>query len=95
MGGTHGDGAPICFDFADPHGIIVGRDGEVFTADTGLHVVRRWTKDPNTKALDHAALRRRAITSGEAEAEDGERGVFGTWRAYGWQDPLPDGENGS
>jgi DNA-binding beta-propeller fold protein YncE len=31
--------------FCVPHGITVGPDGHVFTADTGDHTVRKWTAD--------------------------------------------------
>ena len=41
-GGLGTQGGP---DFADPHGITVGPDGDIYTADTNLHIVRRWTKE--------------------------------------------------
>jgi len=39
----------IGVNFTTPHGITVGPNGDVFTADTGDHTVRRW--DPNGKLL--------------------------------------------
>jgi streptogramin lyase len=31
--------------FTVPHGLSIGPDGSVYTADTGNHTVRKWTKD--------------------------------------------------
>ena len=31
--------------FTNPHGLTVGTDGAVYTADTGDHTVRKWTRD--------------------------------------------------
>ena len=39
--GAHG----VSSDFTDPHGITIGPDGDVYTADTVSHVVRHWTKE--------------------------------------------------
>ena len=51
--------------FAVPHGITVAPNGDVFTADTGDHTVRRWTKEgkllltigrPNQNAPEQSGL---------------------------------------
>jgi DNA-binding beta-propeller fold protein YncE len=51
--------------FTQPHGLTVSPDGHVYTADTGDHTVRKWTKDghllltigtPHANAPEYAGI---------------------------------------